>query len=114
MHFQIMHVAMILIVAFFIFFAAQKADGLVSLFGNLLGALLLLGAALHIAAMFMPGFMGMKPGTMHEGMMRDHWMHHMDGGTAPAPAAVPAPAKSSLAPPAAAPATPAPAAPKKS
>jgi hypothetical protein len=109
LHFQIMHVAMILIVAFFIFFAAQKADGLVSLFGNLLGALLLVGAVLHIVAMFMPGLMGMKPGMMHPGMMRDHWMHHMDGGAAPAPAAVPA--KPSLAPPAA---KPAPAAPKKS
>jgi len=113
LHFQIMHVAMILIVAFFIFFAAQKADGLVSLFGNLLGALLLVGAALHIVAMFMPGVLGMKSGMMHPGMMRDHWMHHMDGGTAPAPAAAPAPAKPSLAPPAATPAKPAPA-PKKS
>jgi len=106
LHFQIMHVAMILIVAFFIFFAAQKADGLVSLFGNVLGALLLLGAALHIVAMFMPGVLGMKPDMMHDGMMRGHWMHHMDApATAtPAPAAAPAPAKPSLAPPAATPA----------
>ncbi len=39
-HFMIMHIATLLIVAFFIFFAAQKAEGLVSLFGNVLGALL--------------------------------------------------------------------------
>ena len=43
-HFMIMHIATLLIVAFFIFFAAQKADGFVSLFGYILGALLLLGA----------------------------------------------------------------------
>ena len=110
LHFQIMHVAMLLIVAFFIFFAAQKADGLVSLFGNVLGALLIVGAVLHIVAMFVPGFMG---GMKEDGMMmRGHWMHHMDGQPAPAaPAATPAtPAKPSLAPPA----QPAPAPAKKS
>jgi hypothetical protein len=98
LHFQIMHVVMILIVAFFIFFAAQKADGLVSLFGNILGALLLIGAALHIAAIFVPGFMGMKPG------MHGPWMHR---GMTPPPVAAPAqPAAPSLTPP--------PAPPKKS
>lgn len=99
LHFQIMHVAMLLVVAFFIFFAAQKADGFVSLFGNILGALILLGAVFHIVAMFVPG-LGPKMG-MHDGMMRGHWMmHHEDaaGGNGtpamapanPAPAAAPA------------------------
>jgi len=105
-HFMIVHVAMLLIVAFFIFFAAQKADGFVSLFGNILGALLVIGAVLHIVALFVPGFLGMKPGMMHDGMMRDRWMHH-DNAATPAPMA--APAK-----PAPAPAAPAPSAPKKS
>ncbi|HTW35151.1 MAG TPA: hypothetical protein VMD53_11090 [Rhizomicrobium sp.] len=89
-HFMIMHVAMLLIVAFFIFFAAQKADGLISLFGYVLGVLLLLGAVLHIVGMFVPGFMGMKPG-MHDGMMRGHWMmHHQDAAGVPSPTAAPA------------------------
>jgi hypothetical protein len=103
-HFMIMHVAMLLIVAFFIFFAAQKADGLVSLFGNILGALLVLGALFHIVGMFVPS-LGMKIGMHDDGMMRGHWMHHEDaagGGAVPSPMA--APAK---------PAAPAPAAPKK-
>ena len=110
LHFMIMHVAMLLIVAFFIFFAAQKADGLVSLFGNILGALLVLGAVFHIVGMFVPG-MAMKIGMHDEGMMRGHWMHHEDasgggGGGVPSPMA--APAKPAPAAPA-----PAPAAPKK-
>jgi hypothetical protein len=107
LHFQIMHVVVILIVAFFVFFAAQKADGLVSLFGNLLGALLLVGAALHIAAIFVPG-LAMKHGMGHDGMMGGRW-HHCEvqpAAATAAPAAAPAPAKPSLAPPAQA--TPAP------
>jgi hypothetical protein len=106
-HFMIMHVAMLLIVAFFIFFAAQKADGLVSLFGNILGVLLLIGAVLHIVAMFVPGFLGMKPGMMHDGM-RGHWMMHQEGGGGGVPSPTAAPVQP-------APATPAPpATPKKS
>ena len=104
-HFMIMHIAMLLIVAFFIFFAAQKADGLVSLFGNVLGALLVLGALFHIVGLFVPG-LGMKMGMHDDGMMRGHWMHHEDAqpATPMQPDAAPAPAK---------PAAPAPAAPKK-
>jgi hypothetical protein len=104
-HFMIMHVAMLLIVAFFIFFAAQKADGLVSLFGNILGALLVLGALFHIVGLFVPS-LSMKMG-MHDDAMRGHWMHHDDMQPAAPmqPAAAPAPAK---------PAMPAPPAPKKS
>ena len=104
-HFMIMHIAALLIVAFFIFFAAQKADGLVSLFGYVLGALLVLGALFHIAGMFVPS-LGMKIGMHDEGMMHGHWMHHEDAGGAPSP--VTAPAKPATPAPA-----PAPAAPKK-
>jgi|HubBroStandDraft_5_1064220.scaffolds.fasta_scaffold457528_1 hypothetical protein len=104
-HFMIMHIATLLIVAFFIFFAAQKAEGLVSLFGYILGALVVLGALYHIVGLFVPG-MAMKMGMHDEGMMRGHWMHHDDMQPAApmAPAVAPAPAK---------PASPAPAAPKK-
>src|SRR5271156_2311273 len=103
-HFMIMHIAALLIVAFFIFFAAQKADGFVSLFGNILGVLLVLGAVVHIVGMFVPG-MAMKMEMRGDDMTRGHWMHHEDaggGGGVPSPMMV-APAK---------PAAPAPAAPK--
>lgn len=106
-HFMIMHIATLLIVAFFIFFLAQKAEGLVSLFGNVLGALVLLGAVFHIVGMFVPS-LAMKM-DMHDDGMRGHWMHHEDaggGGGVPSPMMV-APAKP------AAPAPAAPAAPKK-
>jgi hypothetical protein len=103
-HFMIMHVAMLLIVAFFIFFAAQKADGLVSLFGNILGVLIVLGALFHIVGMFVPS-MAMKMG-MHDDGMHGHWMHHEDAG-----GGVPSPMPMTVAP--AKPAAPAPAAPKK-
>jgi len=95
---------MLLIVAFFILFAAQKADGLVSLLGNVLGAWVVIIAVLHIVGFFMPGMMGMKaPGTMHGGMMHEHWMHGWGGrpdGAAPqpAPAAAPAPTQTPPAP----------------
>lgn len=105
-HFMIMHIATLLIVAFFIFFAAQKAEGLVSLFGYVLGALLLLGALFHIVGLFVPG-MAMKMGMHDDGMMRGHWMHHDDmqpavptQPAAPAKPAMSAPAAPSLAPPA--------------
>lgn len=101
LHFLIAHVTVLLIVAFFILFAASKAEGIISLFGNILGVWVIVIAILHVVAHFMPGTFGMKPGTMH-----GHWMHHWgEQQTAPAPAA--APAK-----PAPAPAKPAPA-PKK-
>ncbi|HKD21515.1 MAG TPA: hypothetical protein VKB71_05855 [Rhizomicrobium sp.] len=113
-HFLILHVTVLLIVAFFVLFAASKADGIVRLFGNILGLWLVLVAVLHIVGFFVPGALGMK--GMHEGMMHDHWMHHMGDTAAPAatpatvapsPAATPAPATPAPATPAK-PATPAP------
>ena len=106
LHHLIAHVTMLLIVAFFIFFVAQKADGFVSLLGNILGGWVVIVAVLHIVACFVPGLadkMGMKgPDGMHGPMMmHEHWMHHWEMQPA---APQPAPA-------AAAPAKPAPAAP---
>lgn len=103
-HFMIMHIATLLIVAFFIFFAAQKAEGLVSLFGYILGALVMLGALFHIVGLFVPG-MAMKMDMHEDGMTHGHWMHHDDMQPAApmTPAVAPAPAKPaapSLAPPA--------------
>jgi len=100
-HFLIAHVTVLLIVAFFILFAASKTEGLVALFGRILGIWVVLVAILHIVGFFAPGMMGMKgfsPGAMH-----DHWMHHWGQPEGAAPAATPAPAA-----PAAQPAAPAP------
>lgn len=100
-HFLIAHVTILLVVAFFILFAASKAEGIVALFGNVLGVWVVIVAILHIVGFFMPGMMGMKgPGMMHDGMMHGHWMHHWDGDaqTAPATPAQPAPAQAVPAP----------------
>jgi hypothetical protein len=91
LHHLVLHVTMLLIVAFFIFFLAQKADGFVSLLGNILGAWVVIIVVLHIVAFFVPGMMGMKS----TGMMHEHWSHgwggKSDGATVqPAPAAAPA------------------------
>ena len=97
LHHLIIHVTMLLIVAFFILVVAQKAEGFVSLLGNILGAWVVIAAVLHIVAFFMPGMMDMKaPGMMHGGMMHEHWMHECGGkpdGLAPQPAPAAAPAK---------------------
>lgn len=103
LHHLIVHVTMLLVVAFFILFVAQKADGLVSLFGNILGAWIVIIAVLHIAACFVPGLadkMGMKgpDGAHGPMMMHEHWMHHwgmQPAAPQPAPAA---PAKPAPAP----------------
>jgi hypothetical protein len=95
-HFLVLHVTLLLIVAFFILFAASRADGLLRLFGNVLGGWVVIIAVLHILAFCMPGMLGMK--GMHEGMMHGQWMHHWgssDAGPAttpvqPAPATAPA------------------------
>jgi hypothetical protein len=106
LHFLIAHVTILLVVAFFILFLAQKADGIVSLFGNILGAWVVIIAVLHVVGFFVPGMMG----TMHGGMMHEHWAHDWGGKSdtaapQPAPAAAPAkPAPMQAAP--AAPATP--------
>jgi hypothetical protein len=90
-HFLVLHVTFLLILAFFILFAASKADGFVSLLGRILAAWLFLLAVLHIVMHFAPGVMGEK--GMAGGMMHGHWMHHWDQQATPAtPAAVPAPA----------------------
>jgi hypothetical protein len=81
MWFHIIHSVMILlIIAFFVLFAASKADGLVKLLGTVLGLLLLVFAVLHLAL----GIMAMNGGKpfgidmhdMHGGWMHHGWMHH--------------------------------------
>jgi len=88
-HFLIVHVTLLLILAFFILFAASRANGLVKLLGNVLGVWVVIVAILHIVAFCMPGMMGMK--GIHEGMMHGNWMRHWgsDAAANPAPAATP-------------------------
>jgi hypothetical protein len=89
-HFLIMHVTLMLIVAFFILFAAQKAEGFVALLGNVLGIWVVIGAILLILSFFMPGRFGMM-GPMHDRMAHGPWMHHWgEPPPAPAPPAQPA------------------------
>ncbi len=88
----VIHLLACLTVAFFILFAASKADGLVKLFGNVLGVVFIL-----------IGIAGIVLGVMHHGdhpMMGDRmhgwgppWMHQeATPSAAPAPATPAAPA----------------------
>lgn len=94
------HIALLLILAFFVLFAASKADGFVKLLGMLLGYGLLLVAVLGIVACVTRPMFGGKPfgmdmHDMHAGWMHHGWMHPDQPpvpATTPAPAAVPAPA----------------------
>ena len=74
-HFVFAHIIAILVVAFFVFFAASKAEGLVRIFGQVLGILLIILAALLVVALFVPGMTGFGGGYMHQRMMGTSWMH---------------------------------------
>lgn len=106
------HVVIVLIVAFFVLFAASKADGLVKLLGTIIGLVLLAVAVLHIviAAWAMSGGkpFGMDMHGMHGGpggWMHHGWMHH-DGGPPPGAPATPATPAAPAAPAPAQPAAP--------
>lgn len=88
-HFLIMGVTFHLVLAFFILFAASKADGLVALLGRVLGLWVILLAVLHIVGFFAPGLVGMKGGDMMHGRWMHHWGHEMPAAAPPAPAAAP-------------------------
>ena len=76
----ICHAIVLAVVAFFVLFAASKADGPVKLLGNVLGYLLLIGAVLCIVgAITAPLFGGHPfgitgPCIVHPGM-GPHWGH---------------------------------------
>lgn len=98
-HFLVVHVTVLLVLAFFILFAASKAEGLVALLGNVLGVWVIIVAVLHIVAYFLPGTFGMREGMMHGGgMMHGRWMHQWSDEAQPQASpttpsqAVPAPA----------------------
>jgi hypothetical protein len=85
----VMHLTVLLTLAFFVLFAASKAEGFVALLGRLLGYWFLLLAVLSIVAAVMFHLTGGKFMGMD---MKDHpgWMHHWDReGPPPAPTATP-------------------------
>jgi hypothetical protein len=88
------HVTILLILAFFILFAASRADGFVKLLGTLLGGWLVLVAVVIIVACITRPMFGGKPFGMDMHELHGGWMHHdgmhSDGQAAPA---APAPAK---------------------
>jgi hypothetical protein len=105
-------VTVLLIVAFFILFAAGRADGFAKLLGTVLGYWLVLIALLVIVGHVTAPMFGGKPFGMDMHGMHGGWMHHdgmaHDGGPPPdamQPAAPPATV--SPAPPAATPPAPA-------
>jgi antibiotic biosynthesis monooxygenase (ABM) superfamily enzyme len=77
------HALVVAIVAFFVLFAASKADGFVKLLGNVLGYLLLICAVLLVVWVFVAPVMGWHPLPMHPGMM------HGWGQAAPPPGQAP-------------------------
>jgi len=88
----------LLIVAYFIFFAAQRSMGLVSAFGTLLGIWLIIIAGVIVAgAVTMPMFGG-KPFGLDFPDHHGRWMHP-DGPEAPPPGDA-APAQPEATPPA--------------
>jgi branched-subunit amino acid transport protein AzlD len=72
------HVLVVAVVAFFVLFAASKAEGFVKSLGKVLGYLLLIFAVLLIVcAAFAPTFDGRTGfGATHWGMS---WGYHMQG-----------------------------------
>ncbi len=78
MIFAAMHTLLILIVAWFVLFAASKADGLVKMLGNLLAAILLL-VAIASAVCVGAHMMGYKVPGM--GWMHPHWQRNEQPAT---------------------------------
>lgn len=85
------HAIIVAVVAFFVLFAASKADGFVKILGNVLGWLLLIIAFLALvcglSAPFFGGHpFGMEGWGMHPGMMGPHWdhWHHLQPPAPPA------------------------------
>jgi hypothetical protein len=91
-HGVVVHVTLLLIVAYFILYTASKAGGLVGVIGKLLSLWVFALAVLVVICMTGPGercgFMDMMKGHM------GNWMHGPEQPAEPAPAPTPAPAPS--------------------
>ena len=87
----VMHATVMLIVAYFIWFAASKANGLVRAIGMLLALWVLVLTGISAAWM---GASASGNGPQFMQMMREHmggWMHGPEQSAQPAPAQTPAP-----------------------
>lgn len=85
---MVAHFTILLIVAFFVWFAATKTEGLLSLFGRVLGAWVFFLGVFAIVAPLVPGLH--IPFVMHDGRahwMAEHWCHA--GSPPPPPSRVP-------------------------
>ena len=86
------HITLLLILAFFVLFAAGKAEGLVKVLGTILGAWLILVAAVVIVAVVTRPMFGGKPFGLdgmhawHDGWQHHGWMHPEGQPAQPAPA----------------------------
>jgi hypothetical protein len=93
MHFfafaMVMHTLIIAVVAFFILFAASKADGFVRLLGNILGWVILILGVLGFAFGIVHVATGKEPDMGHDHWMMMHWGDRDRDGP-PAPIAAPA------------------------
>src|SRR5215472_3206759 len=90
MHFfaiaAVLHTLIVAVLAFFVLFAASKADGFVRLLGNVLGWILLIAALLGLVFGIVHVMTGKGP--MMEG--GPHWMMHWEHGGPPPSATPPA------------------------
>jgi|SRR5580693_8149106 hypothetical protein len=97
MHFHaiamVLHTLIVAVLAFFVLFAASKADGFVRLLGNILGWIILAAAVLGLAAGIFHVVTGKGPmmdGDQHMMML---WHHGDHGPMMGPPPSQPAPAQ---------------------
>ena len=102
MHFfaiaAVLHTLIIAVLAFFVLFAASKADGFVRLLGNVLGWILLIAALLGLVFGILHVMTGKGPMMEGDG---SHWMMRWEHGAASAPQPPGAPQQAAPAQPAA-------------
>lgn len=91
MHFfaiaAVLHTLIVAVLAFFVLFAASRADGFVRLLGNVLGWILLIAALLGLVFGILHVMTGKGP--MMEG--GHHWMMNWEHGAPPQAGQPPAP-----------------------
>ncbi len=76
----LLHVTLLAVVAFFVLYAAQKAQGLVKLLGNVVGVWLLLLVVLAIAAAATAPMFGGRPFGLPVGAPMEFRMMHEERG----------------------------------
>lgn len=80
------HITVLLILAFFVLFAAERAQGFVKLLGTVLGWWLVIVAVVIVVGCVTRPMFGGKPFGMDIAGMHGSWMHHDEQPMQPAPA----------------------------